>query len=189
MVTTEPGEITRMLSEARLGDEQALQQLIPVVYQELRRLAAYYMQQERPEHTLQATELVHEAYLRLVDREAPDWRDRAHFFAVAAKVMRNLLVDHARARRRAKRRGGLTFPLDEALTLAAVESEELLAIENALGQLSTIDPRQGRIVELRYFGGLSVEEVAAVLHISGPTVKREWRMAKAWLRAQLGVAS
>lgn len=183
----EPGEITRILAEARLGDEQALQQLIPVVYSELRRLAAYYMQQERPEHTLQATELVHEVYLRLVGRRAPDWQDRAHFFAVAAQVMRNLLVDHARARLRAKR-GGLKLPLDEARTLAAVQSDELLAIEEALEGLSAIDPRQGRIVELRYFGGLSIEEVAAVLRISECTVKREWRMAKAWLRSRMEAA-
>ena len=186
---SEPREITRILAEARMGHEQALEQLIPVVYQELRRLAAYYMQQERPEHTLQATELVHEVYLRLVRREAPDWRDRAHFFAVAAQVMRNLLVDHARARLRTKRGGGRKLPLDAAVTLAAVQSEELLAIEEALEELSAIDPRQGRIVELRYFGGLSVEEVAAVLHISECTVKREWRMAKAWLRSRMEIAS
>jgi RNA polymerase sigma-70 factor, ECF subfamily len=146
------------------------------------------MQQERPEHTLQATELVHEAYLRLVGRQAPDWQDRAHFFAVAAQVMRNLLVDHARARRRDKRGGGLIFPLDETHALAAVKSEDLLEIEDALKRLSAIDLRQGQIVELRYFGGLSIEEVAAVLHISECTVKREWRMAKAWLRARMEAA-
>ncbi len=179
------GEVTRILSEVRRGNPEALEELIPLVYRELRRLAAYYMQQERPEHTLQATELVHEAYLRLAGRENADWQNRAHFFGVAAQVMRSLLVDHARARLRAKRGGGQTVQLNEGLTFAAVKSDELLAIEEALARLCRIDPRQGRIVELRYFGGLSVEEVAEVLGISERTVKREWQMAKVWLHAEV----
>ena len=181
----ETGEVTRILSEVRRGSREALEELIPVVYQELRRLAAHYMQQERPEHTLQATELVHEAYLRLVGRENADWQNRAHFFGAAAQVMRSLLVDHARARQRAKRGGGYALQLNEALTVAAVKSDELLAIEEALERLCEIDPRQGRIVELRYFGGLSVEEVAEVLGISERTVKREWQMAKVWIHAEV----
>jgi RNA polymerase sigma factor (TIGR02999 family) len=158
-----------------------MEKLIPLVYQELRRLAAYHMQQERSGHTLQATALVHEVYLRLAGSEKLDLRNRAHFFAVAAQVMRNLLVDHARARNCAKRGGGATLPLDEALTLAAADSEELLAIHDALDELARMDPRQSRIVELKYFGGMSIEEIAAVLDLSERTVKREWQMAKAWL--------
>ena len=179
------GEITEMLAQVRNGDEAALGRLIPIVYKELRRLAAHHMKQERPSHTLQATALVHEAFLRLAGQKQPDWRDRVHFLAVASQVMRNLLVDHARARRRVKRGGGCELQLDEALTLAAFESEEVLALEEALERLSRIDPRQERIVELRYFGGLSVEEVATVLGISARTVKREWQMARAWLYAEV----
>jgi RNA polymerase sigma factor (TIGR02999 family) len=143
------------------------------------------MKQERTSHTLQATALVHEAYLRLAGQKQPDWLDRAHFFAVASQVMRNLLVDHARARRRVKRGGGSILQLDEALTLAAFDSEEVLSLEEALERLSRIDPRQERIVELRYFGGLSIGEVATVLGISERTVKREWQMARAWLYAEM----
>ena len=179
------GEITEMLAQVRNGDEAALGRLIPIVYKELRRLAAHHMKQERPSHTLQATALVHEAFLRLAGQKQPDWRDRGSFLAVASQVMRNLLVDHARARRRVKRGGGCELQLDEALTLAAFESEEVLALEEALERLSRIDPRQERIVELRYFGGLSVEEVATVLGISARTVKREWQMARAWLYAEV----
>jgi RNA polymerase sigma-70 factor (ECF subfamily) len=179
------GGITELLAEVRKGDEAALGRLIPIVYQELRRLAAHYMKPERTSHTLQATALVHEAYLRLAGQKQPDWRDRTHFFAVASQVMRNLLVDHARARRRLKRGGGCELQLDEALTLAAFENKEVLALEEALQRLSRIDPRQERIVELRYFGGLSIEEVATVLGISERTVKREWQMARAWLYAEV----
>lgn len=182
---TDTGEITRLLAEGRKGNQKAIETLIPIVYQELRRLAQSYMQGERPSHTLQATALVHEAYLRLAGPGAQDWRDRAHFFATAAQVMRNLLVDYARARQRVKRGGGCDLSLDEAVTLAVAETQDLLAIHEALDSLAGIDPRQGRIVELRYFGGLSIEETAAVLGISERTVKREWQMAKAWLYAEL----
>jgi len=178
---SEPGEITRILTGAKQGDEQALQRLIPIVYSELRRLAAYHMQKERPDHTLQATALVHEVYLRLTGSQKLDLRNRAHFFAVASNVMRNLLVDHARARKRTKRGGGATLPLDEALTLTMADSNEVLAIHDALDELTQVDARQSRIVEMKYFGGMSIEEIAAVLGISGRTVKREWQMAKAWL--------
>ena len=184
-MTKETGELTLLLAQAREGNKQALDQLVSAVYQELRRLAGHYMRNERPEHTLQATELVHEAYLRLIGDGGPDWRNRAHFFAVAAQVMHNLLVDHARARQRLKRGLKSDIPLDEVMTFAAVRSDELLAIEEALRTLSKIDARQARIVELRYFGGLSIEEAAAVLGISDRTVKREWQMAKAWLRSEV----
>jgi len=181
----ETGEVTEPLIQVRNGRDQAIEQLIPVVYDELRRLAAYYMGQERPDHTMQATALVHEAYLRLAGPDARDWQSRAHFFAVAAQVMRNLLVDHARARRRAKRGGGQIVRLDDELTLAAGERDDLLAIHDALENLAKIAPRPSRIVELRYFGGLRIEEVAAVLGISDRTVRREWQMAKAWLYAEI----
>jgi RNA polymerase sigma factor (TIGR02999 family) len=131
--------------------------------------------------------LVHEVYLRLVGGEKLDLRNRAHFFAVAAQVMRNLLVDHARARQRGKRGGGADLPLDEGLTLTAIDNEQLIAVHEALKELSELDPRQGRVVELRYFGGMSLEEIGAVLEISDRTVKREWQMAKAWLHGRLSV--
>jgi len=181
-------EITELLADLRKGDQRAIETLMPIVYQELRRLAAHYMQRQPPDHTLQATALVHEAYLRLAGSRTLDWRDRAHFFAAAAQVMRNLLVDHARAGHRAKRGAGNDVRLDEALTLAAPESQYLLAIDEALSSLAKIDPRQSQIVELRYFGGLTIAEVATVLDISDRTVKREWQMAKAWLFAELGGA-
>jgi RNA polymerase sigma factor (TIGR02999 family) len=175
------GEITELLADVRKGDLRAIETLLPMVYDELRRLAAYHMQSERPDHTLQATALVHEVYLRLAGPDARDWRDRAHFFASAAQVMRNLLVDHARARQRVKRAGGHLIRLEDAPTLAARQDGNLLAIHEALDRLLKIAPRHARIVELRYFGGLSVKETAVVLGISDRTVRREWQMAKAWL--------
>jgi len=181
---SESGEVTRLLAEVRNGDEQALQQLIPLVYQELRRLAAHFMKKERPDHSLQPTELVHEAYLRLVGRELPEWQDRAHFFAVAAQVMRNLLVDHARARRRGKRGGG-AIRVSDVPEPGIEGSDELIAIGEALERLAKIDPRQSRIVDLRYFGGMSIEEIATVMEISERSVSRDWQMAKAWLRAEV----
>ncbi len=184
-MTRETGKITLLLAQVRDGDECATARLIEAVYQELRRLAEYYLQRERPEHTLQATELVHEAYIRLVGRDGLEWRDRLHFFSVAAQVMRRLLVDYARARGQLKRGGGNRMPFEEALAVAAVRSDELLAVDEALQRLTLLDPRQGRIVELRYFAGLSIEEVAGVLEISERTVKREWQAAKAWLRAEV----
>ncbi len=167
-----------------------MSELISVVYNELRRLAAHYMKAERPDHTLQPTALVHEAYLRLVGRGQRDWKDRAHFFAVAADTMRTLLVDHARARLAAKRGGGRTrTELGDTAETNCLEGEDLIALDEALSRLAVQDARQARIVELRYFGGLDIREVAAVLGISERTVKREWSMAKAWLYVELSAAS
>jgi RNA polymerase sigma-70 factor, ECF subfamily len=184
-IVCDTGTITEWLIEARGGNEQALNGLIKVAYPELRRLARHYMGLERPDHTLQPTALVHEAYLRLVGGNSVDYCDHKHFFAAAARVMRNLLVDHARARLVAKRHNGGTIHLDEALTFAACDSGEFLVLDEALKRLAKFDARQGRVVELRYFGGLTNEEIASVLDISERTVKREWRMAKAWLYNQV----
>ena len=175
------GEITKLLAEARQGNGQAVEDLIQAVYPELRKLAQQYMGHERPDHTLQATALVHEAYLRLMGQEGADWRDHVHFFAAAARVMRQLLVDHARARLRIKRDGGQRISLDEALTLDLGENDELVALDEALEKLSQFDSRLSQIVELRYFGGLKNEEIASILYISERTVIREWQVAKAWL--------
>jgi RNA polymerase sigma factor (TIGR02999 family) len=176
-----------LLARLKSGDREALDRLMPIVHDELRRLARAHMRRERSEHTLQATALAHEAYMRMVDLDRIDWRDRAHFFAVAAGVMRRILIDHAR-RRKAQRRGGGArhVPLEEGLLLADDRPEELLALDEALERLAAVDPRQARIVELRFFGGLGVEEAAAVMDISPRTVKREWAVARAWLRAELG---
>jgi len=168
------------------GDPQALEKLIPLVYSELRRLAAHYMRRERPDHTLQTTALVHEAYLRLAGRESKNWQDRAHFFAIAAEAMRSILVDHARARQAWRRGAGATkVPLDEARTSAPPRPEEILALDEALGRLARTDERQARIVELRYFAGMTVPEVAEVLDISERTVMRDWYLAKAWLHGEV----
>ena len=180
------GEVTVLLAQWRQGDEGALARLIPIVYDELRSLAAHYMRDEPSGHTLQTTALVHEAYLKLTGERERDWESRAHFFGVAAQIMRNLLVDHARAQRAGKRGGACQHVvLDEAPTLAAPDAEELLALDEAMTRLSKVDPRAGRVVELRYFVGLSVEEAAAVMGVSEKTVKRDWNLAKAWLQAEL----
>jgi RNA polymerase sigma factor (TIGR02999 family) len=181
-----PGEITQLLVELRKGDKDAEARLIPVVYDELRRLANHYMRGERPDHTLQPTALVHEAYLRLIEQDRVEWRNRAHFFGVAASLMRRILVDHARARLTTKR-GAAEQPvhLEEGFVFAEERSGELVALDEALQRLAEFDPRLGRIVELRFFGGLSVEDTAEVLGISPRTVKREWNTAKAWLRGEL----
>jgi len=160
---------------------------MPMVHAELRRIARAHLRHERPWHTLQATELAHEAYLRLAGHGPHDWRDRAHFFAVASGTMRHILIDHARKRVAARRGGGAPHvPLDEATALGGGQPEELVALDEALSRLGALDPRQERIVELRFFGGLDVTETAAVLGISTRTVKREWSVARAWLRAELG---
>jgi RNA polymerase sigma factor (TIGR02999 family) len=176
--------VTQLLLEWRGGSQQALDALMPVVYDELRRLAQHYMRGERPEHTLQATALVNEAYLRLVDMKV-SWQDRAHFFAVAARLMRRMLVDHARAQHRAKREGGPKVSLDDALEVSCKPASDLLALDEALEELATFDRRKSEIVELHFFGGLSNEEVAEALGISRATVQRELRMAKAWLNHEL----
>jgi RNA polymerase sigma factor (TIGR02999 family) len=176
--------VTRILLEWRSGNQQALDQLMPLVYDELRRLAGHYMRSERPEHTLQATALVNEAYLRLVDVKI-SWQDRAHFFAVAARLMRRLLVDHARSQQRAKRESGAKVSLDDAIEVSSRPAANLVALDEALTQFATFDPRKCEIVELHFFGGLSNEEVAEALGISRATVQRELRFAKAWLTREL----
>jgi RNA polymerase sigma factor (TIGR02999 family) len=179
-------QVTALLSAWRAGDNGALERLIPVVYGELRRVAGRYMRGEQAGHTLQATALVHEAYLRLAREQDRTWANRAHFFAVSAQIMRNLLLDHARAASRAKRGGGeADVVLDEAPGVIATDPDELLALDAALRRLTEMDPRAARIVELRYFTGLSNAEVAAVLDTSEKTVKRDWSAAKAWLQAEL----
>jgi RNA polymerase sigma factor (TIGR02999 family) len=180
------GSVTRLLHDLRNGDTTAEGKLIPLVYNELRKLAAHYMRRERPDHTLQATALVHEAFMRLTEQRDVSWQGKAHFFGVASQLMRRILIDHARGRLRAKRGGGgqkLSF--DENLLLTDARSEELLAVDESLDRLAKLDPRQARIVELRFFGGLSVEEVAEVVGISSKTVKRDWSLAKAWLYQEL----
>jgi RNA polymerase sigma factor (TIGR02999 family) len=178
--------VTLLLKRLSEGDTSALHQLIPVVYGELRRLASSYMRHERPDHTLQTTALVHEAYLQLVDQDRAHWENRAQFFGVAAQLMRRILVDHARAHNAAKR-GGVSskFSLDEAMVMAKERSGDLLALEELLTRLAAIDPQQARVVELRFFAGLSVEETAQALAISDRTVKRDWAMAKAWIQREM----
>ena len=182
-------DVTILLAELTKGDKEAASKLIPMVYDELRRLAGGYMRRERGDHTLQATALVHEAYLKLVEQHSVDWQGRAHFFGIAAQVMRRILVDHARGHLREKRGSGQqAVPLDEALVFAPEQSMELVKLDEALERLSKLDPRQGKIVELRFFGGLTVEQTADLLGISPKTVKRDWSMAKAWLHGDLKVS-
>ena len=184
-----PGQdVTALLKVWSGGDRQALERLMPLVYGELRKLAASYLRTERPDHTLQPTALVHEAFLRLVDQRSVDWASRAHFFGIAAQMMRRILVDHARKRHAAKR----DATRYRVVTALAEEPEpdqgpELLALDQALDGLSELDPRQARIVELRFFAGLTVEETAEVVQISTATVKREWRTARAWLKREIGL--
>jgi len=178
--------VSQLLSDLRNGDQEALGRLMPLVYDELRRIASGYMKRERSGHTLQTTAIVNEAYVRLVGQKAVQWRDRTHFFAVAASVMRHLLVDHARARRRIRRGAGAhRISLDEVAIVSVQKSEEVLALDAALNKLDEIDPRKVKIVELRYFSGLSAKETADALDVSEITVKREWLKAKAWLYREL----
>ncbi len=181
-----PGEITVLLAEMKRGNSEALPRLVPLLYDELRRLAGHFLREERPGHTLQPTALVHEAYLKLAGQHN-GFENRAQFMAVAAQAMRRILVDYARQRVAAKRGGGLApVELEIAAVGATVEqSEELLDIDEALAKLAAIDPQQARVVEMRYFGGLTVEETGAALGIAPRTVKREWAMAKAWLRVEI----
>lgn len=181
-MTGMPEDVTRLLAEWRGGNQAALDQLLPVVYDELRRLAAAYLRKERADHTLQSTALVHEAYLRLIGQREVQWQNRAHFFGVAAKMIRRILVDHARGKIAAKRGGAaVKLSLDEALAVSGKKDLDLVRLDEALHGLANLDPRQERIVELRFFGGLSIEETAEVVGISPATVKREWSVAKAWL--------
>jgi|SRR5215831_5159114 len=181
-----PHEITQLLADWRNGDQQALDRLMPLVYDELRRIASGYMKRERHGHTLQTTALVNEAYLRMVGQQEVDWQDRAHFFAAAAQVMRHLLVDRARSRRRLRRGSDPEqVSLDEIAVVSEQKGEDLLALDEVLTRLAAIDERKVKIVELRHFGGLSAQETAAVLGVSEVTVKREWLKAKAWLYREL----
>jgi RNA polymerase sigma-70 factor, ECF subfamily len=180
------GDVTVLLAELTKGNEEAASRLIPLVYTELRRLASSYMRKERTDHTLQATALVHEAYLKLIEQRAVNWQSRAHFFGISAQIMRRILVDHARGHLRDKRGGGqIEVPLDEAIVFAPQQSSELVKLDEALDRLVQFDPRQAKIVELRFFGGLTVEETAEVMAISPKTVKRDWSIAKAWLHGEL----
>lgn len=181
-MTPSPRSITELLIEWRDGDETALDRLMPLVYEELRRLARYYMRRERPGHTLQTAALVNEAYLRLVDHKGMRWQNRAHFYAVASQAMRRILVDHARSRQYLKRGGGSQIVgLDEAAAVVQKQAVDVVALDDALTDLSAIDPRKSQIVEMRYFGGMTVEETAEVLGLSPVTVMRDWSTAKAWL--------
>ena len=175
-------EVTQLLMKWSKGDQAALDELIPIVYAELKKLARRYMGKERLDHTLQTSALINEAYLRLIDNPSTEWQDRNHFFAVAAQIMRHILIDHARSYRYAKRGAGAErVPLDEAEGLRIHRAEELVALDEALKGLEAFDQRKSRITELRFFGGLTVEETAEVMDLSPVTVMREWRGAKAWL--------
>jgi len=181
-----PSNVTSLLVQLTDGDRDVLNELLPLVYDELRKLAAKYLRREREGHTLQPTALVHEAYLRLIDQTQVRWQNRAHFFGVAAQMMRRILVDHARTHNAEKRGGEFQLlSLDENIDVSATPAADLVALDDALNRLAAIDEQKSRIVELRFFGGLSVEETAEVLGVSAPTIKRQWRMAKAWLYGQV----
>jgi RNA polymerase sigma-70 factor, ECF subfamily len=181
-----PNEITERLIAWGAGDRAALDQLLPIVYQELRRMAGIYLRRENSGHTLQPTALVHEAWLRLIDQTRVDWRNRAQFFGVAARMMRRILVDHAKAKHREKRGGDIVkLSLDDLINLSQERTADLLALNDALDELTRIDERKSRVVELRFFGGFSVEETAQILEVSPETVMRDWKMAKAWLYQQI----
>jgi len=175
-------QVTELLHRWSSGDAAARESLVPLVYDELRRLARYYLASQRSDHTLQSTAIVHEAYLRLAGRDDVHWQNRSHFFAVAAQLMRRILVDHARKRNAAKRGGpNLTLLVEEVADPSSKQEMDLVALDDALKALATLDERQSRIVELRFFGGLSIEDTARVLEVSPATVKREWSTARAWL--------
>jgi RNA polymerase sigma factor (TIGR02999 family) len=183
---SQPKEVTQLLIQLTDGNRNVLDDLLPLIYGELRSLAANYLRRERAGHTLQPTALVHEAYLRLVDQTRVQWQNRAHFFGVAAQMMRRILVDHARGRDAEKRGGELQkVSLDENIDVAGEKDLNLVALDDALNRLAELDPQKSRIVELRFFGGLSAEETAEVMGVSVPTIKRQWRMAKAWLYGQV----
>ena len=182
MTQTSTHEVTQLLIEWSNGDKAALDKLMPLIHDELRRLAHHYMSRERGDHTLQTTALVNEAYLRLAGQQKIEWQSRAHFFAVTAQVMRHVLIDHARRRHYIKHGGALQqVSLEDAAMMSQQRAAELVALDEALNELAQLDPRKSRVVELRYFGGLSLEETAEVLEVSLMTVRRDWRAAKAWL--------
>jgi RNA polymerase sigma factor (TIGR02999 family) len=177
--------VSALLGRWRAGDQQALQVLIPLVYEEPRRIARHHLRQERPDHTLQSTALVHEAYLKLMNQGPPEVENRAHFLAVSSRLMRQILVDHARRHRAAKRGGGLKLELKDVMASQKVQDIDVIALDHALSQLASLDPQQSRIVEMRFFGGLSIEDTAEVIGISRTTVKREWATARAWLLREM----
>lgn len=182
MSTPPPDEVSQLLMDWSNGNEAALDKLMPLVDRELHRLAHHYMRREHAGHTLQTTALVNEAFLKLIDQKHVHWKSRAHFFALSAQLMRRILVDHARARQYAKRGGGeQRVSFEEALVVSPQRGADLVALDDALSKLTSIDPRKGKVVELRFFGGLSIEETAEALQVSAVTVMREWSMAKAWL--------
>ena len=182
-------KVTQLLAELSGGNRSAVDELMPLVYQELKRIEGGQLRNERPGHTLQPTALVNEAYVKLVGQRAASWQNRAHFFGVAAQLMRRILMDYAKARHREKRGGGFRpVTLDEGLMVSQDRASDLVVIDEALARLEQLDARQGKVVELRFFGGLSVEETAEAMGISTPTVKREWAMAKAWLYRELSTA-
>ena len=182
-MTPSPQQVTQLLVAWGSGDQAARDELMPLVYEELRRLAHQCIRRERPGHTLQTSALLNEAYLRLIDQKNINWQDRAHFFGIAARLMRQVLVDYARKRRYAKRGGDAhRVPLDEAMIVSEERAADVVALDEALKLLAEIDPRQSQIVELRFFGGLSIDETAEVLAVSPGTVMRDWTLAKAWLR-------
>lgn len=190
MATELPNDVTQLLGQWSAGDRDALDDVIPLVYDELRRMAHRYMAQERGNHTIQATALVNEVYLKMKDNRASRWRNRAQFFAVAAQMMRHILVDYARRHTRAKRGGGAQqVTLDDALIIAAEKSDEMLAVNDALEKLEQIDKRRSEVAVMRFFAGLSSEEIAEALSISVETVTRDWRTARAWLRNELSSAA
>ena len=179
-------DLTQLLLAWGDGDREALDELTPQVYRELKKLAGSYLRRERAGHTLQPTALAHEAFIKLIDQRNVRWRNRAHFFGIAAQAMRRILVDHARARLAGKRgSGGAVVSLDEAIDVSDSRADQLIALDEALKRLAQLDPNRGRVIELRYFGGLTLEETAEVLGVSRATVIREWRMAKAWLYGEL----
>lgn len=183
---SEPANITKLLNQYQSGDRKVLDELFPLVYDELRRLAKSRLQNERGDHTLQPTALVHEAYLRLIEQHSTDWQNRAHFFGLAAEMMRRILVNHAVKRNADKRFGNQTkMALDDAISIIAEREVDLVLLDDVLNKLAEFDPQQAKIIELRFFAGLKIEEVAEVLGVSESTVKREWRVAKAWLHDRL----
>jgi RNA polymerase sigma factor (TIGR02999 family) len=189
-MTASRAEVTQLLQQWCVGRQDALEELLPSIYGELRRLAASYLRKERRDHTLQATALVHEAFVKLVDQREVRWQNRAHFYGIAAQVMRRILVDHARAHAASKRGAGdRPLSLDEALVVAPASDIDFLVLDEALTRLAALDPQQSRVVELRFFGGLTIDETAEVLHISPATVVRDWTVAKAWLYAELRPAT
>ena len=185
-----PTEVTQLLDQWSAGDKQALDGLMPFVYEELRRMAQRHMARERPDHTLQATALVNEVYLKLRNERAAQWKNRVQFFAVAAQMMRHILVDHARRNARAKRGGGAQqITLDEAMLVSGTRADEMLALDEALQKLEQLDKRKSQVAVMRFFAGLTAEETAEALGVSVETVTREWRFARAWLRTELSEAS